>query len=137
MTISYARQVFTVAGLFNVVLGAAALLAPATTAGLLGVVRPANPLFMELAAWLVLVFGIGYWLTARTPGRNRDLMLIGGLGKLLVLPLMLGAWRRGDAGLAAVAAGAGDLVFALLFFDVRRRLRPLAPAAYPPLVAGT
>jgi hypothetical protein len=49
-------------------------------------------------------------------------MLLGALGKLFVFPFMLWAWSRGDAGRHAVGAGFGDLVFALLFFDVLRRM---------------
>ena len=68
------------------------------------------------------MLGLGYWLTAANPERNRDLMLVGAIGKLFVLPIMLAAWRRGDVGGSGVAAGAVDLVFALLFLDVMRRL---------------
>ena len=43
---------------------------------------------------------------------------------VIVLPLMLWAWRRGEVGLPAVSAGFGDFVFALLFVDVLRRMAP-------------
>jgi hypothetical protein len=117
----YAARVFGAAGILNIALGTSGFLAPAFTARLMGIALPESLLFMDLAMWLVLVLGVGYWLTALNPERNRDLMLIGGVGKLLVLPLMLAAWRRGDVGVAGVAAGAVDLVLALLFFDVMRR----------------
>lgn len=123
----YAGRVFAAAGIFNVVVGASLLLAPGVTAALLGLAWPQGRLFMDMAAWLILVLGLGYCLTARNPERNRDLMLIGGLGKLFVLPLMLTAWRHGEIGPPGVIAGAGDFVFALLFFDVLRRMR--APRA--------
>ena len=122
--VRYAQTVFAVAGFFNIVVGMVTFLAPVTTADLLGIARPENTLFMEMAGWLIVVLGLGYCLTALNPGRNRDLMLIGGLGKLLVLPLMVFTWRRGDVGLAGVAAGFGDLALALLFFDVMRRMSP-------------
>jgi hypothetical protein len=129
MRTRYAARVFGTAGLFNVVVGMSVFLAPVATARLLGITLPESPLFMHLAMWLVLVLGIGYWLTALHPERNRDLMLVGGVGKLIVLPLMLSAWRRGDVGASAVLAGAGDLVFALLFFDVMRRTARPRPDA--------
>lgn len=118
----YAARVFWTAGIFNIAVGASGFLVPDLTAQLMGIPRPANPVFMQMTSWLVLVFGIGYCLVARRPERNRDLMLVGIVGKLLVLPLMVAAWRRGDVQGGAVAASAADLVFAGLFFDVRRRV---------------
>jgi hypothetical protein len=50
-------------------------------------------------------------------------MKLGALGEMLVLPLMLAAWPRGEVGPAGVASAAGDLAFALLFLDVPRRPR--------------
>ena len=117
----YAARTFAAAGIFNILVGAATFLAPDRTATLMGISLPANRLFLHLSTWLVVVFGIGYCLVALHPERNRDLMLLGGLGKILVLPIMLAAWRRGDVGASGVAASAVDFVFALLFFDVLRR----------------
>jgi hypothetical protein len=117
----YAARVFGAAAVLNIALGTSAFLAPGPTARLMGIALPESLLFMDLAMWLVLVLGIGYALTALNPERNRDLMLIGGVGKLLVLPLTLAAWRRGEIGVSGVGGGAVDLVFALLFFDVMRR----------------
>ena len=124
MQTRYATRIFAAAGIFNIVVGTSAFLAPALTARLMGFDPPQNPLFLHLAMWLVAVLGVGYCLAARNPERNRDLMVIGAVGKLLILPLMLAAWRRGDVGFAGVAAGSGDFVFALLFFDVIRRMGP-------------
>ena len=124
---SYASRVFAVAGVFNLLVGIGGFVAPAVTCGLLGVPLPTNRVFMQLAMWLIVVVGIGYCLVALRPERNRDLMRIGALGKLLVLPIVVLAWRRGDASGAGVVASSGDLVLALLFFDVLRRLRPDEP----------
>ncbi len=109
--------------------GMSAFLAPDVTNRLMGISWPGNPIFVHLGSWLVLVFGIGYCLTALSPERNRDLMLLGGLGKLLVLPLMLSAWHRGDVGASGVMAGFADFVFALLFFDVMRRMASARPSS--------
>ena len=125
----YASRVFFTAGALNISAGALAFLAPRITARLLGIDRPDNPLFMDLAMWLVVVMGIGYCLVGLAPERNRDLMLIGALGKILVLPLALSAWGRGDVGSGGIGVGLIDFVFALLFFDVMRRTG--IPADHP------
>src|SRR5262249_16426469 len=129
MTTRYAARVFGTAAIFNVLVGAGILLAPALGLPVMGVAPPGHPIFLRLGAGLIVLLGIGYYLTARNPGRNRDLMLLGGLGKLFVLPLMLSAWRQGQVGFPAVLGGAGDLVFALLFFDIMRRMRGVAGGA--------
>ena len=123
MDTRYAARVFGVAGVFNVLVGLAGLVVPDLVLGRLGIGRPENPIFMQLAFGLILLLGIGYWLVARHPARNHDLMLLGALGKLFVFPFMLWAWSHGYAGVHAVGAGFGDLVFAVLFFDVLRRMR--------------
>jgi hypothetical protein len=124
MTTRYASRVFAVAGVFNVLVGTAGFVAPAAVMGRLGMSLPPDPLFLHMAMWLVAVLGLGYFLVALHPERNRDLMWIGAIGKAMVLPIMLAAWRRGNVGLPGVVTAGGDLVFALLFLDVIRRLGP-------------
>jgi len=124
MDARYAARVFGAAAVFNVLVGAVGLLSPSLTAKLLGIDPPHNPIFAVLASWLILVFGFGYALVARNPAGNRDLMLLGAVGKLFVLPIMIAAWLRGWAGAAAIPPAAGDFIFALLFFDARRKLTP-------------
>ena len=122
MPTRYATRVFAAAGAMNLLVGLTGLLAPGVACGLLGIAVPSSRVFLYLAMWLIAVVGVGYCLTARHPERNRDLMRIGALGKLLVLPLMWAAWRRAEVGGAAVVASGGDLFFALLFLDVLRRM---------------
>lgn len=125
----YATRVFAAAALLNVAVGLGLFVAPAPTLSMMGVAPPSSRVLLQLAAWLILVFGIGYALTARDPDGNRDLMRLGAIGKMAVLPLMLAGWARGEVGPAGVASGGGDLVFALLFLDVLRRTRGSAPSA--------
>ena len=131
MTRQYAARVFWTAGIFNIAVGASGFLTPDLMAQSLGIERPANPIFLHMTSWLVLVLGIGYCLTARTPERNQDLMLVGAVGKLLVLPLMFAAWRHGDVQFVGVLGAAADFVFALLFFDVLRRMGALRVVPSP------
>jgi hypothetical protein len=131
MTRRYAARVFWTAGIFNIVVGASGFLAPDLMAQSLGLDRPANPVFLHLTSWLVVVLGIGYCLTARAPERNQDLMLIGAIGKLFVLPMMFAAWRHGNVQFVGVVGSAADFVFALLFFDVLRRMSAFRVAPSP------
>jgi hypothetical protein len=118
---AYATRVFTTAGIVNLTVGIAAFFAPFVTARMMGLERLSDPVLMKLTGLLVAVLGIAYCLTALNPERNRDLMLVGGIGKILVLPVMLSAWLGGEIGAAGLGGGAVDFVFALLFFDVMRR----------------
>ena len=121
MNTRYAVRVFGTAAIFNVVVGVSGLLAPSVGSRVLGVPLPENRVFLHIAMWLIAVLGVGYALVALRPARNRDLMLVGGIGKMLVLPLMLAAWRRGDVAAPGIGAGVIDFVLAVLFFDVMRR----------------
>jgi hypothetical protein len=131
MTSRYASRVFAVAGILNVLVGTAGFVAPQAVVGRLGMPLPPNPVFLHLAMWLIALLGLGYLLVALHPERNRDLMWVGAIGKAMVLPIMLAGWRRGDIGVPGVVTGAGDLVFAILFLDVIRRLGPAGATRDP------
>jgi lipid-A-disaccharide synthase-like uncharacterized protein len=86
--------------------------------------------FMFYDAWLALafVFGLGYWLVAVDPHRNRDIALLGIVGKLLFSVAFVVHFVQGRAGTDVhpavhplfMAPVIGDLVFAVLFASFLR-----------------
>ena len=70
-----------VSGLYDVVIGAGLLLAPVTIAGWFGVAPPIPLLFVNIAGWLLVAVGIGYWQPYRRPDAHRAYLWV--MGPLL------------------------------------------------------
>ena len=71
---------------------------------MLGIPKPGLKLPIQLVGIFVLLFGVGYYLVARNPVENRNLLFLGFLSKLL----------GSMFGLFYVANGSMPLVFVLL-----------------------
>ena len=125
------KPFFWIAAAYNCLAAAVALLAPefhvdqffgAATA-FEGPVAQMN----TQAFWVsVLLFGVGYGIVARDPGRNHGILLLAALGKTYVFVVFTASWLGGSMRALALAGGIGDLIFAAGFvwflwrFDVRR-----------------
>ena len=73
------------AGLYNIVWGAAMVLAPIWTLRFLGVSPPTTELWPQLWAcigMIVGVYGLGYIIAARDPARHWPIVMVGLLGKV-------------------------------------------------------
>ena len=68
-------------GLYDLVIGAGLLLAPVTIAAWFGAAAPVPLLFVNIAGWLLLAVGIGYWQPYREPDAHRAYLWI--MGPLL------------------------------------------------------
>lgn len=79
------RRWLIAAGIYNVVWGAAMVLAPVWTLWMLGVSPPTTELWPQLWAcigMIVGVYGLGYMIAARDPARHWPIVLVGLLGKV-------------------------------------------------------
>lgn len=118
------RAVFVAAALMNLSVGVGLLFFSGALLPLLDMAAPENPLFARLAGGLIAVFGIGYAIVARDPGKHRDIVLLGAIGKAPV-PLMI--WNgvaAGHASQSMFTLSFGDLAFAALFAVFLLRTRP-------------
>ncbi len=70
-----------VSGLYDLVIGAGLLLAPVTLAGWFGAAPPAPLLHVNIAGWLLIAVGAGYWQPYRRPDAHRAYLWI--MGPLL------------------------------------------------------
>lgn len=109
-----ARALFTVAAIFNVVVGVAMLLAYDALAPWLGL-PPQPTVWVHLVALIVLVFGYAYWRVARDPRRFREYVVLGMVAKLGFVAVIYGHFLAGDATAMLAALVTADLVFAGLF----------------------
>ncbi len=121
MSIDAWKKVFLSGALFNWIFAAAVTAAPRLTFDLLDLgPLPANPMWLALFVWLVIVFGYGYFLVSRDPTAHRDLVLLGALGKIGVFIAVAGYWFAGLASTIFLIVVGGDLIYSLLFFRFLR-----------------
>ena len=115
MQLKHARLLFSVAALFN--FAAVLLLHPASgMATMLGLSPAAGTgVFDQIALLAIFAFGVGYWLVARNPDGNRDLVKVSMAAKLGVVTIIGAHFLTGSANARLVLLVSGDLLFALAF----------------------
>ena len=109
-----AKPLFTVAAIFNAVVGLGMLLAYDPLAPWLGF-PPEPTVWMHIVALIVLVFGYAYWRIATDPARFREYIVLGIVGKLAFVVAIYGHFLAGDATAPLAALVTADLIFAGLF----------------------
>jgi hypothetical protein len=109
-----ARPLFTIAAIFNAVVGLAMLLAYDLLVPWLGF-PPRPTVWIHIIALIVLVFGYAYWRIARDPSRFREYVVLGIAGKLAFVVAIYGHFIAGDATAALATLVTADLIFAGLF----------------------
>ena len=118
----YYRGLFTVAGIYDVLLGITFAIFPARAFALLGISDklPAFGGYLTLLGAFMLVISIGYFLIARGDlKRNADLILLGTLYKLAYAGTAFYYWFQGSLPHPAFGAlfGIADLVFFALMAE--------------------
>ena len=118
---AYCKRLFTIGAVWN--WGVAALLTSLAVFELpaLGWFLnevPESFLWFYLFMGVVAVFGLGYYWVAQDVERNRNIIKMGVLGKLIVFALVIPAWLSGEVTLLGAASATVDLVFTILFIDV-------------------
>jgi hypothetical protein len=112
------QKFFVFAALFNLSAGLMMFFAPELFYRLLFIdelITVAEKLYVDLFAVVVITFGWAYWTISRDPPAHRDLILMGIIGKLLVVVV---AWYHALAGTGPLNFALlilADLVFALIF----------------------
>jgi hypothetical protein len=122
MNAPWIRPLLKLAAAYDLVLGAAALLAFRPIYERFGVTLPNHDGYVQWGAAVVMVFGIGFWLAAMNPARNRDILIMGVLFKLAFAGTVLGHHFLGSVPMIWVPFAWADLVFALLFIAALRAL---------------
>ena len=118
----YYRSLFTIAAVYDVLLGITFTFFPGRAFDALGIGEklPAFAGYLTLLGAFVLVIGIAYYLIARGDlRRNADLVLVGALYKLAYAATAIYYWSKGTLPHAAFGAlfGVGDAVFFVLMAE--------------------
>ena len=117
-----ARKFLWFAAAFNFGAGASLPVLARFAPGLLGIDAPSSDalLFIDLAAWLVFSFGVGYALAACDLSRHWPFVALGVVGKAGVAVLVLGYFLAGIAGPLLALLAAADGAFAVSFARLLR-----------------
>ena len=124
MTEKSIRIMFTTAAWFNWVAGGAVAVNAGWLFSLFGITPlPTEPLFHQLFAWLVIVFGIGYFWASRDPEANVPVIKLGMLGKLSVVLVSLACVLTGSVSWQIMLLMSVDLLYAILFWRALKTLQ--------------
>jgi hypothetical protein len=84
---------------------------------------PAEPLFLQLFSWLVIVFGIGYFWAFKDPVANVPVIKLGIVGKLSVVLVALACVLAGAVSWQMMLLASADLVYVVLFWLALKGMR--------------
>ena len=117
MTETGYKRMFFIGALWNFVGGAFIILATRWVFDTAGLAPPSPPLYYYAWIALFMTFGIGYYLVSRDLYRNRDIALLGAIGKFVFAMVFI--WNfvaySGQVPRFFLFPVAGDLVFVVLF----------------------
>jgi hypothetical protein len=89
------RPLFIVAALYDFLLGAAYFFFYPAFYARFGIELPNHPGYVQLNALFVTIMGVGFWMVANAPARNRDLIVLGSLFKAAYAGIVFAYWARG------------------------------------------
>ena len=125
------RPFFVIAAAYDLILGVVFLLAYPAVYRHFGVTLPNHPAYVQFAAAVVTIFGIGFWYVSRAPERNRDIIKLGVLLKLAYSIVVLGWWFRGRMPVMWVPFAWIDIAFMVAFVATLRALPTGSPLPRP------
>lgn len=119
----YARGLFGAAAAFNISVAISGWFFFPHIADLLSIrIGDANAAYWRwLFMTLVFTFGVAYALAAVDHRRFRPYVVLGIIGKSLVVATCALAVQAGIVGAGSLVVASGDVLFALLFLDFLRR----------------
>lgn len=120
------RVFFAFTALCNFAVGGALVAASGPVAAHLGVSGLGSAYLVGLAGLLIAMFGLAYAVVAWDPPRNRNLVVIGAIGKASAAVLASFHALAHHIPDDVFLLGAGDLVLALLFAVYLRQTRTAA-----------
>lgn len=126
---AYARLLFNTAAAFNLAIAFALSCLRPQLGQHLGL-EPAHGshlLFLNITCVFIALFAYAYWRAAQDSVTYRPYIVLGLVGKVLVVIVAAGTWWLADIDARLTAMAAADLLFCALFLDFLRRTAPARP----------
>lgn len=115
------KTLFIAAACWNWLAAAGYVLAGNPARAHFGLPPSNDPLSAQLFAALVALFGLGYYYVSRDTAKNRAIVKLGIIGKMLVFLIFVYHAATGNIPWTFVIPTLGDVVFAVLFLLFLRR----------------
>jgi hypothetical protein len=132
MVAGWIRPFCRICAIYDFLLGLAFLLAYKPIFARFGVTLPNHPAYVQFAAAMVTVIGIGFWYVAQAPERNRDILKLGLLVKVAYVVIVFGYYFKGEMPGLWVPMGFVDFV---MLIGIAAALRALPALRIVPGVA--
>lgn len=116
------KFLFAFAGVYDGLLGAAFLVAPAALFAAFGVTPPNHYGYVQFPAAILVIFALMFFAVAASPRSNRNLIPYGILLKVAYCGTVFGYWLSSGLPTMWKPFAVCDAVFALLFFLAWRQL---------------
>ncbi len=117
-------QLFTIAALYDFIIGAGFLLLPEVIFSAFDVTPPNHPGYVQFPAALLMIFGLMFWRIAKNPQVYRHMIPYGIMLKIAYCGVVFGNWAM--AGLPDLwkPFAFADLAFLVLFLSAFRATAP-------------
>lgn len=118
----WVRPLFVVAALYDFVLGVVFTFGFRSIYGRFGIALPNHDAYVQLPGMLIAVFGLGFWMVSRDPQRQRGIIVLGVLLKLVFSGVVLYHRIFGSIPDMWVPFAVADALFMLAFLAALRVL---------------
>jgi len=115
MSLKSIKTLFLVASIYDLILGLVFGLFFKLIYNSFGVAPPENAAYIQLPAFYILIFGIGFYLVFRDPERHRGIVLLGILMKVNFICVAFGHWFAGNLPVFYLPWAVLDVIFLILF----------------------
>ena len=119
--LSYHKNMYTIAAIWNWILAVGFLILPRIDIGYFSIAGPVEApptmLWFDSFFGLVFAFGLGFYFISKSTTENHGLIKIAVFEKTWVFVMGLGYFLLAQASIWVVIVVVGDLLFGLLFFE--------------------
>ncbi len=124
--LSYHKNMYTIAAIWNWILAVGFLILPRIDIGYFSIAGPVAPpptlLWFDSFFGLVFAFGLGFYFISKSTTENHGLIKISIFEKTWVFVMGLYYFLIAQASIWVVVVVSGDLLFGLLFFEDLRAI---------------
>ena len=116
----YYKYLFIFGGLYNLIVSTSFIITSIFLVSMFsayGVVVPPSMIWLQSALFLIIVFGIGYFIVSKDITKNHGIVIIGIIAKLGIFSIFLIYFIKVDLGILVLLLASVDIAFPILFIE--------------------